>query len=351
MFTKQQQHQLAEFLISYRAPLALIEPLATPSVLCIADADGKRALHWAVKHHNDPEVIALVISRHPPALVAVVGGEHVVTFFRDLPVENRFSNHDEVGQLLCDCYHAFKEHHFPRLIELCGTSDALEALDAAYVEDDLSLYVLCCRKSWDKVLARIKKLPTQAAIDELFSQDELGCTVLARASIHKAPVEVLESMLAKLDASKRNILVIADIDLCLPLHTIAQYHLDPAAIKLLVSHHPPALLAKTEVDQTPQDCAIEHNESPAVVALLHELTPSYEIRDYPALITFCDPSPVLIHLHSLSLRSAAMLCLERIKTTPVPPPACPTTVTAIYLLSEIYDHEKGIVREIFSYLG
>ena len=31
----------------------------------------------------------------------------------------------------------------------------------------------------------------------------------------------------------------------------------------------------------------------------------------------------------------------------VPLPACPTTVAAIELRSELYDNEKGIVREIF----
>jgi len=46
---------------------------------------------------------------------------------------------------LWDCYYAFREH--PRLIKLCCTSDALEALVATHSEDDLSLYVLCWRKT------------------------------------------------------------------------------------------------------------------------------------------------------------------------------------------------------------
>ena len=33
------------------------------------------------------------------------------------------------------------------------------------VEDDLPLYVLCFRNAWNKVLARIKQLPTQAKVD------------------------------------------------------------------------------------------------------------------------------------------------------------------------------------------
>jgi len=56
---------------------------------------------------------------------------------------------------------AFKEHRFLRLIELCGTSDALKALVTGNSEDDLPLHVLCYRNSWNKVLARIKQRPTR----------------------------------------------------------------------------------------------------------------------------------------------------------------------------------------------
>jgi len=58
-----------------------------------------------------------------------------------------FSNHADIHNLLVDCRNAFRQHRFPRLVELCGTSDALKALVAAHSEDDLSLYVLCMRLS------------------------------------------------------------------------------------------------------------------------------------------------------------------------------------------------------------
>ena len=178
-----EQQQLAELFVN-RAPLALIEPLATPGVPLIADADGKPPLWLAIELHDDPKVIKLLIRRFPPALDSVDGVGRVWTYFESLPVEGRFSNYGEVGQLLLDCYNAFKLHRFPHLIELCGTSDALEALVAAHseAEDDLSPNVLCRRESWNKVLAHIKQLPTQATIDELFSQDEIGYTALSNAS-------------------------------------------------------------------------------------------------------------------------------------------------------------------------
>ena len=151
--------------------------------------------------------------------------------------------------MLVHSYKAFKEHSFPRLIELCGTSNALEALVEAHSEDDMPLHVLCCRKFrklWNKELARIERLPAQAAVAELISQDEFGVTAFAVASVSKAPVEVLESMilLGKLDSEKRNVLDIVDIDLRLPLHHTAKHHPDPAVTKLLVRHHPSALLVK-----------------------------------------------------------------------------------------------------------
>ena len=72
-----------------------------------------------------------------------MGGKCLPDFFQNLPAENHFSNDDEVCNLFFDSYNKFKKHRFPRLIELCGTSDALEALVAAHSEDGLSLYVLC----------------------------------------------------------------------------------------------------------------------------------------------------------------------------------------------------------------
>ena len=46
---------------------------------------------------------------------------------------------------------------------------------------------------------------------------------------------------------------IADIDLSLPLHYTNECHPNPAAIKLQVRHHPPALLAKTKAGVTPNE--------------------------------------------------------------------------------------------------
>jgi len=177
--------------------------------------------------------------------------------------------------------------------------------------------------------------------------------LLSRPSTRRLLQCWLESMilLGKLDAEKRNILDIANMRLRLPLHYTAWHHPDPAAIKLLVLHHPSTLHAQTTDGHTSLDHAILSNESSAVVILMRKLVTAHSLRDLQSLIRLCGPTPTLSHLHSLSLRTAAVLCLERIKTTPVPPPACPTTVAAIELLSEIYDHEMGIVLKIFSYFG
>jgi len=152
------------------------------------------------------------------------------------------------------------------------------------------------------VLARIKQQRTQAAVAELFYQDEVGLTALAVAAIREAPVEVLESMilLGKLDAKKRNILDIADIALALPMHYVAQHHPDPAAIKLLVLHHHSALLAKTNANRIPLDYAIKSNKSPAVVALLRKLATSYKHGHFSGLIRLCGTSR---SLEALALRS------------------------------------------------
>ena len=84
-------------------------------------------------------MIKLLINRHPPVLVSVVSGVCIVEYFHSMPAENSFINHDDIGRLLVDCCRTFRQLHFPRLIELCGTTDALEALEAAHSENDLSL--------------------------------------------------------------------------------------------------------------------------------------------------------------------------------------------------------------------
>ena len=186
----------------------------------------------------------MLISRHPPAFVAVVSSERIFQFH---PSENRFSHHAEVERLLTRSYNAYRELRFPRLIELCGTAEALEALVDSHFEDDLPLYVLCFRKSWNKVLARITQLPTQAAVAELFSQDEGGGNAFALVCAYAAHVEVLERMFnaAELNAEKRNTLDIADDGRRLPLHYTGCGLPDPAVIKFLVRHHPSSRSPRT----------------------------------------------------------------------------------------------------------
>jgi len=117
--------------------------------------------------------------------------------------------------------------------------------------------------------------------------------------------------LGKLDAKKRNILDIADIDLYLPLHHTAWRHPNPAAIKLVVRHHPPALLAKNISGRIPLDFAIKHNKSPAVVVLLRKLTTAYKHYHFSALIPLCGTSPTLQALAVCSTDDMPLLMLSQ----------------------------------------
>jgi len=139
MDTEQQKHKKLLTTLRIKGAPAQVDPLATPNVLIIADADGNRPRWLALEHHYDLKVIKLVISRDPEALFSVVGADRVWQWFQRLPIKKRLCNHDEILNLLWDCYTAHKAHRFPRLIKLCGTSYALEALVAAHSEDDLSL--------------------------------------------------------------------------------------------------------------------------------------------------------------------------------------------------------------------
>ena len=169
------------------------------------------------KSHQYSSFFHILIREYPTALTALVDDVLEDGFIRCTNPKTEFSDTWEDCEM--DCLDAYKAHDFPHLIELCGTSDALETLVAAHVNEDLSLHALNYRDEWDKVIARINRLPTQIAVDELFFQDELGkLAFLITCSVEA--LEVLESMLelGKLDAAKRNIMDTADNDDWFPLH-------------------------------------------------------------------------------------------------------------------------------------
>jgi len=357
-----------------------ISDLVSPDLLAIPDDRGRLLLHIAIeynpednessvyhKSHQYSSFFYLLIREYPAALIALVDGKCILSFIQSTKPNSKFKM-STLEACVMNCLDAYKAHNFPHLIELCGTSDALEALVAAHVEEDLSLHVLSNRDEWDKVIARINRLPTQATVDELFYQDELGETAFAVAAL-VAPVEVLENMLelGKLDAAKRNIMDVAGSDGCLPLHYAAEpaneeyAHLDNAAplIRCLIRHQPKALLAKDKGGKTPLDVAVVHAKikgedggaDTESLVLLRKATAAYRTRDYPALSALCGNSTTLDQLHSLSLRSATMLCLELIAKLNLQPDVDDVTKKAIWLLSSVNDRERGISREILSYLG
>jgi len=113
--------------------------------------------------------------------------------------------------------------------------------------------------------------------------------------------------LGNLDAEKKNILDIADIQLRLPLHDTAHYHPSPTAIKLLVRRHHPVLLAKDTDGLTPLGLAIKHNKSPAVGTLLRKLVTAYKHGHFSGLIRLSENSD---ELQALAVRSTDDLPLR-----------------------------------------
>jgi len=74
-------------------------------------------------------------------------------------------------------------------------------------------------ESCEAAYARIKKILTQAAIEEMHEKDEAGRTAFTTAVVADAPVELLERMaeLGKQDTKKRSIATIGDKDGYCPL--------------------------------------------------------------------------------------------------------------------------------------
>ena len=129
---------------------------------------------------------------------------------------------------------AYKHGNFSAPIHLCGTSDTLQAL-AVRSTDEVPLRGLCDCGSWETVCARIEKIPTQVAIEEMHEKDEERRTAFATAVVADAPVELLESMveLDKQDTKERNIMSVCNKDEMSPLALAAMHSSDTATIKLL----------------------------------------------------------------------------------------------------------------------
>ena len=202
-----------------------------------------------------------------------------------------------------------------------------------------------------------------------------GLTPVMIASIrgHVAVIQFL------VDSSDRNILNGADDEGRLPMHQVCTFEdadPDPNVIKVLVRNHPRALIMTDGDGHTPEEAALltsvsihmnitgkrKDPDSPSIAAnipLLSSLTAAYTVGDFPTLISLCGGTSLrLERLHSLSLRATTVLCLERIMTTKAPLTLTlrliltdEMTKKAIWLLASVYNREKGIVREIVSYLG
>jgi len=334
-----------------------IEPLVKSSLLAIPDNQENLPLHLALEHQCEESVIKLMIRENPAALICPDNGNGDIFRF----VEESAS---AVSFLLVRSYNAYKKHHFEHLVELCGTSAPLLALIAAHTEDSLSLDVLCFRKDWPAVQSRLHRLRARAAVDEIFAQDGNGGTALARAVADEAPLAVLESMIvvSGMDGEKRNILDIATIDGCLPLHLAALFRFDQGVIELLVRNYPRGLLAETVNGQTPghfanvcdgaaADVDVAYEDVFRKKTMMKQLESAYSRRDYLQLMTICATSPTLIRLHSYSLRVATMACVERTIAMQEKPKVDEVTKKVVWLLQSILEREKGIVRDILSYLG
>jgi len=176
MDTNQQQFENLRAAIESEQP---VEHLVNEQLLSISDAYGRRPLHWAVQRHNVANV-KLLISVYPEALVQFVDGRNILVFCH----KARGNNDNDIHRVVGSCWLNYKEHRFSRFIELCGTSEALEALDAAHSQNDLSLSVICLRKLFNKALANMDLLSAHAAVAEIFWLGEDGYTAFASAMRH-----------------------------------------------------------------------------------------------------------------------------------------------------------------------
>ena len=141
---------------------------------------------------------------------------------------------------------------------------------------------------------------------------------------------------------------------------------DLAVIKLMIRANPKALIipsastGKTPLQTHLHTCSTQTlrshrgNSVPAQVETLYvEATVACQRRDYAGLIALCGgTSPTLSHLLKLSCYATTMLCISRFNSlSSLPISTCAVTTAVVALLSRIYDREKGIIREIITYLG
>jgi len=172
-------------------------------------------------------------------------------------------------------------------------------------------------QKWQVAITLIQFLADGYADDQLFFQDDNGCTAIMAACFYSAPLELVQLMItkAKLDSRKRCLLVITDSYGDTALHFAAGCHSDPAVVELLIREYPQALCATDIMDKAPLQFVIFSPRSAAITSLLTNTTNALAAGDYSTLATLVHGDERTLRCLALTpdrlkLRVSLLLCIK-----------------------------------------
>jgi len=133
---------------------------------------------------------------------------------------------------------------------------------------------------------------------------------------------------------------------------IAAYYNDPAVFRLLIRSAPDLLVAAASNGYNPlwvlEHYNVDRSNHAELLSLTRNCVAAYERKDFFSLIRHCGMSrPLAVEL---APQVTVWLSLLRHRDDPSIVVSADTTFV-VSLLSRLYYHERGIVREIMEYIG
>ena len=222
--------------------------------------------------------------------------------------------------------------------------------------ENKALFRLCKHSKWIDAAQLLDQLAHAEAVRQASWTSSHGTTCAAFAVTRGGPLSLISRLLKiggvqVLRATAHNSppSTLSGVTI---LRAAANFSNYPAVFRLLIREAPDLVVATDSHGDTPltalQKYHLERSNHAELLSLTRNCVAAYERKDYFTLIRQCGISRPLAA--ALKPQVTVWLALLRHRDDPSFVVSAGTTIV-VSLLSRLYDHERGIVREIMSYIG
>jgi len=222
--------------------------------------------------------------------------------------------------------------------------------------ENKALFRLCKHSKWIDAAQLLDQLAHAEAVRQASWTSSHGTTCAAFAVTRGGPLSLISRLLKiggvqVLRATAHNSppSTLSGVTI---LRAAANFSNYPAVFRLLIREAPDLVVATDSHGDTPltalQKYHLERSNHAELLSLTRNCVAAYERKDYFTLIRQCGISRPLAA--ALKPQVTVWLALLRHRDDPSFVVSAGTTIV-VSLLSRLYDHERGIVREIMEYIG